>query len=76
MLTTPGIFIPAVPTGESVFGASSCPVIALRHYTIRNTMYITQHPELKKGRLIVPIKDNNAGNELRAATLSRWSALL
>ena len=33
-----------------------------------------EHPELRKGRrrLFLPIKDNNAGKELSAATISRW----
>ena len=33
-----------------------------------------EHPELGKDRccLLVPIKDNNAGKELSASTISRW----
>ena len=36
--------------------------------------YLTEHPELRKDRrrLFVSIKDNNAGKELSAATISRW----
>ena len=62
-------YIPAVPTGKSEFGAPNCPGRAARYYH----RYITEHPELKKGRrcLFVPIKDNNAGKELSAATISR-----
>ena len=35
---------------------------------------MTEHPELRKGRqcLFVLIKNNNAGKELSAATISRW----
>ena len=63
-------YIPAVPTGKSEFGAPNCPVRALRYYH----RYLTEHPELSKGRrrLFIPIKDNNAGKELSAATISRW----
>ena len=63
--------IPAVPTGKSEFSAPNCPVIALRYYH----GYMTEHPELGKGRCSlfnIPIKDNNVGNELSAATISRW----
>ena len=55
---------------ELKFGAPNCPVRALRcHHR-----YITEHPELRKGRrrLFIAIKDNNAGKELSAATISRW----
>ena len=36
--------------------------------------YMTGHPELRKGRrcLFVSSKDNNAGKELNAASISRW----
>ena len=63
-------FIPVVPTGKSEFGAPNCPVRALRYYH----RYLTEHPELRKDRhrLFVPIKDNNEGKELSAATISRW----
>ena len=63
-------FIPVVPTGKSEFGAPNCPVRALCYYH----RYLTEHPELRKDRhrLFVPIKDNNAGKELSAATISRW----
>ena len=35
---------------------------------------MTEHPELMKGRLclFVSSKDNNAGKELSAASISRW----
>ena len=35
---------------------------------------MTEHPELRKGRrrLFIPFKDNNAGKELSAASISRW----
>ena len=35
---------------------------------------MTGHPDLRKGRhrLFIPIKHNNAGKELSAATISRW----
>ena len=35
---------------------------------------MTEHPELRKGRccLFVSSKDNNAGKELGAASISRW----
>ena len=63
-------YIPAVATGKSEFGAANCPVRALRYYH----RYLTEHPELRKGRrcLFVPIKNNKAGKELSAATISRW----
>ena len=63
-------YIPAVPTDKSEFGAPNCPVRALRYYH----RYQTKHPDLRKGRhhLFIPIKDNNAGNELSSATISRW----
>ena len=55
----------------SDFGAPNCPVRApLRYYLI----YMTEHPELMKcrRRLFIPVKDNNVGKELLAATFSRW----
>ena len=66
----PNPYIPAVPTGKSEFGAPNCPVRALRYYH----RYLTEHPELRKDRrrLFVPIKDNNAGKDLSAPTISRW----
>ena len=62
--------ISAVLTGEPDFGAPNCPVRVLRYYH-RN---MTEHPELMKGRccLFIPFKDNNAGKELSAASMSRW----
>ena len=63
-------YIPAIPTGKPEFGAPNCPVRALRYYH----RYLTEHPELRKGRrrLFFPIKDNNAGKELSAPSISRW----
>ena len=51
-------YIPAVPTGKSDVGAPNCPVRVLRYYH----RYVTEHPELRKGRrcLFIPIKDNKA----------------
>ena len=62
-------YIPAIPTGKPEFGAPNCPVRALRHYH----RYLTEHPVLRKDirRLFVPIKDNNAGKELSASSISR-----
>ena len=60
-------YLPAVPTGKPArFGAPNCPVRALR--------YMTEHPELRKGRrrLFIPFKDNNACKELSAASISQW----
>ena len=55
-------YIPAVLTGK--------PVRALKYYY----RYMTEHPELRKGRrpLFIPINDNNAGKMLSAASISRW----
>ena len=53
-------YIPVVLAGKSEFGAPNCPVRALRY----NHRY--------QRRLFIPIKDNNAGKELSAATISRW----
>ena len=63
-------YIPAIPTGKPEFGAPNCPVRALRYYH----RYLTEHPDLRKDRrrLFVPIKDNNAGKELSASSISRW----
>ena len=63
-------YIPAVPTGKSEFSTPNCPVRALRYYH----RYLTEHSELRKDRrhLFVLIKDNNAGKEPSAATISRW----
>ena len=63
-------YIPAIPTGKPELGAPDCPVRALRYYH----RYLTEHPELRKDRrrLFVPIKDNNAGKELSASSISRW----
>ena len=63
-------YISAVTTGKSEFGASNCPVKALRYYH----RYLTEHPKLRKNRrrLFVLIEENNAGKELSATTISRW----
>ena len=63
-------YIPAIPTGKPEFGTPNCPVRALCYYH----RYLTEHPELRKDRrrLFVPIKDNNAGKELSAPSISRW----
>ena len=63
-------YIPAVPTGKPEFGAPNCPVRALHYYH----RYLTEHPELRKDRrrLFVKIKDDNAGKELSAPTISSW----
>ena len=63
-------YIPGVPSGKSEFGTPNCPVRALRYYH----RYLTEHPELRKDRrrLFVPIRDNNAGKELSASTISMW----
>ena len=47
-----------------------CSGRALRYYH----RYLTEHLELRKDRrrLFVPIKDNNAGKELSASSISRW----
>ena len=62
-------YIPAVLTGKPDFGAPNCPVRALRYYH----RYMTEHLELRKGRrrLFIPFRDNNAGKELSAASVSR-----
>ena len=62
-------YIPAIPTGKPEFGSPNCPVRALCYYH----RYLTEHPELRKDRrrLFVPIKDNNAGKELSAPSISR-----
>ena len=63
-------YILAVPTGKPDFGAPNCPVRTLGYYH----RCMTEQPELRKGRrrLFVPFKDNNAGKELSAASISRW----
>ena len=63
-------YIPAIPTGKPEFGAPNCPVRALRYYH----RYLTEHPDVRKDirRLFVPIKDNNAGKELSASSISKW----
>ena len=53
------------------FSTPNCPVRALRYYH----RYLSEHPDLRKDRrLFVPIKDNNAGKELSASTISRWGS--
>ena len=63
-------YIPAVPTGKPEFGAPNCPVRVLEYYH----RYMSEHSDLRKGRhrLFIPFKDNNAGKELSAASISRW----
>ena len=63
-------YIPAVPTSKSEFGTPNCPVRALCYYH----RHLTEHPELGKDRRrpFVQFKDNNAGKELSASTISRW----
>ena len=72
-VSDPWYYIPAVPTGKPHFGALNCPVRALKYYH----RYMTEHPELRKGRgrlfhVFIPFLDNNAGKELSAALISRW----
>ena len=57
-------------TPRPEFGAPNCPERALKYYH----RYRTEHPGLRKGRcrLFIPFKDNNAGKELNAASISRW----
>ena len=64
-------YIPAFPTGMLDFGDPICPVRALS-YNLQ--LYMTEHPELRRGRrrLFIPIKDNNAGKEFSAASISHW----
>ena len=66
MSMTPGTFEQSL-TGKS---GPNCLVRAPRNYH----RYITEHPELRKGRrhLFIPIKDNNVGKKLSSATLSKW----
>ena len=62
-------FIPAVPTGNSEFGAPNCPLKTLRYYH----RFMSECTELCKGqcRLFIPIKVNNVGKDLSATTISR-----
>ena len=62
--------IQAVPTGKSDFGAPNDLMRVLRYYH----RSLSEHPELRKGRrhFFIPIKDNNAGKGLSAATVFRW----
>ena len=59
-----------VLTGKPDFGATNCPVTALAYYH----RYMTEHPELRKGRhrLFISFKDNNVAKELSAASVSCW----
>ena len=63
-------YIPVVLTGKPDFGAPNFPVRALRYYH----RYMTEHLELRTGGrcLFIPFKDNNAGKELSAASISHW----
>ena len=65
-------YIQAVPTGKPDFGAPNCSVRALRYYH----RYMTEHPELRKGRhcLFIPFNYNYAGKEHSAASISHGSA--
>ena len=58
------------PSGKPEFGAPNCPVRVLKYYH----RYMSEHPEVRKGRpcLVIPFKDNNAGKELSAASISQW----
>ena len=57
-----------VPPGKPDFDAQNCPVRAFSYYH----RYMTELQELRKGRrhLFIPFKDNNAGKELSAASIS------
>ena len=65
----PGIFQRSQLASQE-FGAPNCSVRAPRYHH----RYLTEHPELRKDSRchFVPIKDNNAGKELSASTISRW----
>ena len=67
-------YVAAVPTGKSDLGTPNCPVGSLRYYH----RYITEHPDLRKGRcrLFVPVNNNNARKVLSAATISRWICMI
>ena len=67
---THGIYQRYPLVNQSLALPANCPVRALRYYH----RYLTEHPELRKDRrrLFVPIKDNNAGKELSAPSISRW----
>ena len=58
-------YILAVLTGKPEFGAPNCPVRALKQC----------HRYIKEGQAppIYPFKDNNAGKELSATSISRWT---
>ena len=64
------LYVPAVPTGKPEFGVPNCPVRVLKY----NHRYMTEHPELRKGRrhLFFRFKANNAVKELSADSISRW----
>ena len=57
--------IAAFLTGKPEFGAPSCLQRALKYYH----RYVSEHPELKKGRrlLVIAFKDNSVGKEPSAA---------
>ena len=57
-----------VPPGKPDFDAPNCPVRAFSYYH----RYMTELQELRKGKrhLFIPFKDNNAGKELSAASIS------
>ena len=62
-------YIPAVLTGKPVC-CSNCPSESAQVFH----RYMTEHPELRKGRrrFFVSSKDNNVGKELSAASISWW----
>ena len=55
---------------QSEFDVIKCQVKTLRYYL----RCMSEHRELRKGRrrLFIPIRDNNTGNDLVAAIISRW----
>ena len=63
-------YIPAVLTGKPDFVAPVAQVRALRYCQ----RYMTEHPELRKGRcrLFISFKGNNAGKELCVPLISGW----
>jgi hypothetical protein len=67
--TNAPLVISAIPTGQSQFGHTNCPVRALRLYRRRTT-----DQGIRKGRkhLFIPIKDVKPGVEVSGATISRW----
>ena len=60
-------YIPAVPTGRPELGAPNCKVRALKYYH----RYMSEHPELRKGRCCLFIPLFIPFEELSAASISR-----